>query len=101
MATTLLRDGTLLTGEDGVEPIDKGWLLVEDELVAAVGDGDPPAADEVIDASGMLVVPGFVNAHTHLCMIYGRSLGPTATSWAGSARRRSPSCGGSSRATTS
>jgi len=75
MATTLLRGGTILTGDDGAEPIEVGWLLVEDDLVAAVGDGDPPGSDEEIDASGMLVVPGFVNAHTHLCMIYGRSLG--------------------------
>lgn len=75
MATTLLHGGTILTGGDGAEPIEAGWLLVEDDLVAAVGDGDPPSSDEEIDASGMLVVPGFVNAHTHLCMIYGRSLG--------------------------
>jgi 5-methylthioadenosine/S-adenosylhomocysteine deaminase len=75
MATTLLRNGTILTGDEGADPIEAGWLLVEGELVTAIGDGDPPAADEVIDASGMLVVPGFVNAHTHLCMIYGRSLG--------------------------
>lgn len=75
MATTLLRNGTILTGDEGGDPIEAGWLLVEDELVTAIGDGEPPAADEVIDASGMLVVPGFVNAHTHLCMIYGRSLG--------------------------
>lgn len=75
MTTTLLHGGTILTGADGAEPIEEGWLLVEDECIAAVGDCDPPAADEVIDASGMLVVPGFVNAHTHLCMIYGRSLG--------------------------
>jgi 5-methylthioadenosine/S-adenosylhomocysteine deaminase len=29
----------------------------------------------VVDAAGCLVTPGFVNAHTHLCMIYGRTLG--------------------------
>ncbi|MGE3254177.1 amidohydrolase family protein [Pseudonocardia sp.] len=75
MATTVLRGGTILTGEAGRPPIEAGWLLVEDGLIAAVGEGDPPGADEVIDASGMLVIPGFVNAHTHLCMIYGRSLG--------------------------
>lgn len=75
MATTLLHNGTILTGDEGADPIEAGWLLVDGEFVTAIGDADPPAADEVIDASGMLVVPGFVNAHTHLCMIYGRSLG--------------------------
>ena len=27
----------------------------------------PDAADEVLDAAGMLVLPGFVQAHLHLC----------------------------------
>lgn len=75
MATTVLRGGTILTGEEGRAPIEDGWVLVDGEVIASVGDGEPPAADEVIDAAGMLVIPGFVNAHTHLCMIYGRSLG--------------------------
>ncbi len=75
MATMAVVDGTILTGENGAVPVEHGWLLIEDELVEAVGSGEPPDADTVIDASGMLVIPGFVNAHTHLCMIYGRSLG--------------------------
>ena len=32
--------------------------------------------DLVIDASGRIVLPGLVNAHTHLCMVFGRTIGP-------------------------
>lgn len=75
MAGTLIRGGIVLTAEEGRAPIDDGWVLVDGDTIAAVGEGEPPPADEVIDASGCLVTPGFVNAHTHLCMIYGRTLG--------------------------
>ena len=51
-------------------------MLVEGNTIAAVGQREQaPVADEVIDASGSLITPGFVNAHTHLCVIYGRTLG--------------------------
>lgn len=48
---------------------ENAWLLLEDGRVAAVGDGSPPEGLEVerrVDLAGARVVPGFVNAHTHL-----------------------------------
>ena len=42
-------------------------LVVEDGIVAWIGGaGTAPAADEVLDAAGRCVVPGFVDSHTHL-----------------------------------
>src|SRR6266545_2296793 len=44
-----------------------GWLLVEDDRVAALGQTQPPPpADEVIDLTGSHVLPGFVDVHLHL-----------------------------------
>jgi len=42
-------------------------LVLSDGVVAWVGDtADLPAADEVVDAEGRAVIPGFVDSHTHL-----------------------------------
>jgi 5-methylthioadenosine/S-adenosylhomocysteine deaminase len=75
MPATLLHGGTVLTAEEGRPPMEDAWVLVQGDTITAVGQGSAPEADEVVDTSGSLVTPGFVNAHTHLCMIYGRSLG--------------------------
>jgi len=52
----------------GDRPVRNGaGLVLADGVVAWVGDtADLPAADEVIDAGGRAVIPGFVDSHTHL-----------------------------------
>ncbi|MBQ1632249.1 MAG: imidazolonepropionase [Clostridia bacterium] len=42
------------------------WLLEEDGVIAAIGEGNAPEADESVDCFGMLVTPGLVDCHTHL-----------------------------------
>ena len=58
-----------------------GDLVIEDGTVVAVGPGVAPA-DEGVDAHGALVLPGLVNAHTHIysalaCGMPGPSVAPT------------------------
>jgi len=57
----LIRGGRVVTASDDF-PAD---VLVEGEQVAAVGAGLGPA-DRVLDAAGCYVLPGGVDAHTHL-----------------------------------
>ena len=59
-------NGTVHTVSQGV--LEPGTVLVDDEgLIIAVGpDLDLPVGADVIDASGLNVFPGFVDAHTHL-----------------------------------
>ncbi|SDC87691.1 N-acetylglucosamine-6-phosphate deacetylase [Actinokineospora iranica] len=62
MAGRLIAGGRLVT-PDGV--LDDGWLLVDNGRIAALGTGEPPRADERVDAGGGWVVPGFVDIHCH------------------------------------
>jgi 5-methylthioadenosine/S-adenosylhomocysteine deaminase len=60
----LLRGGQLLRGQPPV--LAAGDVLVEGERIAAASPNLPrPAGAEEIDATGCLVLPGLVNAHTH------------------------------------
>jgi cytosine/adenosine deaminase-related metal-dependent hydrolase len=43
-----------------------GWVLVDGDVISAVGEADEPEADERIDLDGALVTPGLVNTHHHL-----------------------------------
>jgi imidazolonepropionase len=48
--------------------ITKGSVLVVDGKIAAVApDLSPPADAEVIEAEGRVLMPGFVDCHTHAC----------------------------------
>jgi N-acyl-D-aspartate/D-glutamate deacylase len=58
----IIRNGTIVDGLGG-EPF-TGGVAVTDGVIAAIGDVDGEAARE-IDATGLLVTPGFVDLHTH------------------------------------
>ncbi|MCA9985988.1 MAG: amidohydrolase family protein, partial [Anaerolineales bacterium] len=61
METTLIRGGTVVLDQ----MVAKQDLLLRGEKIAAVGElGDYPA-DTIIDASGLLVLPGGVDTHVH------------------------------------
>jgi dihydropyrimidinase len=63
---------TLIAGGDvvGATGVQRADVLVSGERVEAVGPG-PWTADEIIDATGKLVLPGAVDVHTHLDMEVG------------------------------
>jgi predicted amidohydrolase YtcJ len=42
------------------------WVVINDQKIEAVGRGDAPAGDKVIDLNGGTLVPGFCDAHVHL-----------------------------------
>jgi 5-methylthioadenosine/S-adenosylhomocysteine deaminase len=79
MSSTLIEKGTVLTLDDGGQVFEPGYLLIEDDRIAVVAAGQAPdtlraGADTVIDASLMAVMPGMVNAHTHLFQTFIRGL---------------------------
>src|SRR4029450_12089129 len=66
-APVTIDAGTLFTPEEKFTP---GRLLIERTAVAAVGAPESvriPAGAERIDASQLLVMPGFIDPHIHGC----------------------------------
>ncbi|CAN5315120.1 amidohydrolase family protein [soil metagenome] len=61
---TLFRGATILP-MDGTSDLPVGDLLVEDDLIAAIAPKLQIDDAEVIDASGMVMCPGFVDTHRH------------------------------------
>ena len=68
----IIRGGTVLTIAPGSEPIHDGAVAVRGGEIVAVGPAAEVAAAtraaETLDAGGGLILPGFVNTHTHLAM---------------------------------
>jgi dihydropyrimidinase len=65
---TLIRNGTAVNADSTV-PAD---VLVEGEKIKEIRQGIPAnAAGTVIDATGLLLMPGGIDAHTHLDMPFG------------------------------
>ena len=65
MKRTLFRNARVLAapGRDGEASI--ADILVEDDRILAIATGLPDADAEVIEAGGMLAMPGLINAHIH------------------------------------
>src|SRR6185437_10524074 len=60
----ILENAWIVTMDDGGTEHERGWLQIEDGLVATTGSGDPPEHGE--DLRGAVVTPGLVNTHHHL-----------------------------------
>ncbi len=64
---TLIKNATVITITHGV--IEHGSVLIRDGKIADVGANvQAPAGAKVIDASGMYLMPGIVDCHTHIAV---------------------------------
>jgi dihydropyrimidinase len=63
----LIQNGSVITAEKTFA----ADVLVEGETVREVRAGIDPAGHTVVDAAGMLILPGGIDAHTHLDMPFG------------------------------
>ena len=56
-----------------------GDILIEDRLIRRIGDCSKEKADTVRDCTGLIAIPGLVNAHTHLSMTLMRNYKDTCS----------------------
>jgi 5-methylthioadenosine/S-adenosylhomocysteine deaminase len=70
-----IKNGLLLTMDKENRVIQNGFLgILEDEIVYIGKEPEDFFSDEIIDANGGIVLPGLINAHTHVPMSLFRGL---------------------------
>jgi cytosine/adenosine deaminase-related metal-dependent hydrolase len=77
IGTILLRDATLVaTFDDARRELPGGWIAIDGNEITSLGAASDPApfADRNIDASGMVLLPGFVNTHHHFYQTLTRAV---------------------------
>src|SRR5688500_14276306 len=47
-----------------------GWLRWENSKITALGEGTPPDQEQMIDAQGLHLLPGFIDVHVHGALGY-------------------------------
>ncbi len=68
---SIISGATIITMEPGSPaPIESGWMTISDTgHILEVGSGELPTLNSQvtrIDASGKIIIPGFISAHSHL-----------------------------------
>lgn len=60
----LLKGARIIDPSQGIDS--PGDILIEEEKIAAAGEGMDTAGCEVVDCKGLVAAPGFVDMHVHL-----------------------------------
>lgn len=82
----LIKNGTVLTVTNGT--LDNTDVLIRDGKIAKIGEGlSAPSGTKTIDADGMFVMPGIIDAHSHIALdAVNEATNPvTAEVWVGDA----------------
>ena len=72
---TLLRGGTVITMDPVTGDLPQGDVLIENGRIAAVAAAIDATGTEIVDATGKIVLPGFVDTHRHTWQTAFRGVG--------------------------
>ena len=78
MGKILLKGGTVLTVDPDIGDRTTGDVLIEDDTIVGV-EASIEADAEVVDCTGKIVIPGFVDTHRHTWEAAIRNCAPNAT----------------------
>jgi cytosine/adenosine deaminase-related metal-dependent hydrolase len=74
MTRTIIRNGAVVSLDPEVGEYDDADVLIDGGEIVEVGRGLTASADEEIDASDHIVLPGFVDSHIHLAQTQVRGI---------------------------
>lgn len=61
----VIQCDTIITLDHGRRVLEKGWIAIDKDRIAALGQGVAPAARNVICKPQMIAMPGLIDAHAH------------------------------------
>ena len=74
----IIGNGKLITNDTENPYFENGAVRVVDQLIDAVGDFEELKKkypeDDVLDVKGRVIMPGLINAHTHIYSSYARGM---------------------------
>jgi len=71
--SVLIKNGTIVTMNPNRDII-QGDILVEGDRITQIGQLEMIKADQVIDASQQVIIPGLIQGHIHLCQALFRGM---------------------------
>ena len=81
MSELLIKKGSIISMDPEIGELACGDILIEDGVIKEVGaELSSPGAEE-FDATGMIVMPGLINAHIHAWMTALRGIGGDWAGW--------------------
>lgn len=66
MSRRLIKGGYLVSVDPNIGDMDGGDLLIENGKISAIGKNLSPAGADILDATGMIVLPGLIDTHRHI-----------------------------------
>ncbi|WP_456365565.1 guanine deaminase [Thermococcus sp.] len=66
--------GRIVSFEDPSSPREYGYMTVEEGRIISLSKERPSITGELVDYSGHLILPGFIDAHVHLPQFYSRGM---------------------------
>jgi cytosine/adenosine deaminase-related metal-dependent hydrolase len=61
----LIQCSTIVTVDPHRRVLENGWIAITGTRIAAIGSGEAPPAQAVIDRPGLIALPGLIDAHSH------------------------------------
>ncbi|SFE23288.1 Cytosine/adenosine deaminase [Paenibacillus algorifonticola] len=71
----LIKNGCVLTMDKSLGDFKKADILVEDSIIVAIQEELDASDCEIVDATDMIVMPGFVDTHRHVWESLVRTIG--------------------------
>ena len=71
--SVIINDASLLLGRE-LDFVERGHLVIEEGRIKSAGKGSYNGGGKSIDGKGFLIMPGFINAHTHVADSIGKDI---------------------------